>query len=231
MRCGHLPDTATPRVPDRHDFPRRDCARGPRPTKCTCWFYRPDHDHCSWWCSVMAADRVIRWTTAGAVIGVAAMASYEHPYALVRAHGEAGLAGRPVSLTTDGLTYATSIVMPGFVGHFAADVDPVRARVMWAVQQPLSASALQEVMGVPVWKSRPSWFLVAAGESGHPARSRAPVRRPHGRHHRRGAVEPRRDSLPPAGRAGPPPDRRSGRAGLGRPRGVTPRPVRNNDLY
>jgi len=34
-----------------------------------------------------------------------------------------------------------------FVGHFAADVDPVRARVMWAVQQPLSASALQEVMG------------------------------------------------------------------------------------
>src|SRR5271156_4482268 len=44
-----------------------------------------------------------------------------------------------------------------FVGHFAADVDPVRARVMWAVQQPLSASALQEVMGVPAWKSLPSW--------------------------------------------------------------------------
>jgi hypothetical protein len=33
---------------------------------------------------------------------------------------------------------------------------------MWAVQQLLSASALQEVMGVPAWKSRPSWFLVAA---------------------------------------------------------------------
>ncbi len=54
----------------------------------------------------MAADRVIRWTTAGAVIGVAAMASYEHPYALVRAHGEAGQTGRPVSLTMDGLIYA-----------------------------------------------------------------------------------------------------------------------------
>ena len=38
----------------------------------------------------MAADRVIRWTTAGAVAGVAAMASYEHAHALVRAHGEAG---------------------------------------------------------------------------------------------------------------------------------------------
>ena len=55
-----------------------------------------------------------------------------------------------------------------FVGHFAADVDPVRARVMWAVQQPLSASALQEVMGVPAWKSRPSWFLVAAGNQAIP---------------------------------------------------------------
>jgi hypothetical protein len=42
---------------------------------------------------MMAADRVIRWTTAGAVLGVAAVAavaSYEHAYALVRVHGEAG---------------------------------------------------------------------------------------------------------------------------------------------
>jgi RAMA domain-containing protein len=60
----------------------------------------------------MAADRIIQWTTAGAVIGVAAIASYMHPYALARAHGEAGLAGLPVSLTTDALIYATSIAMP-----------------------------------------------------------------------------------------------------------------------
>jgi hypothetical protein len=78
---------------------------------CACLVLSPDHDHCSWWCPVMAADRVIRWTTTGAVAGVAAMASYEHAYALVRAHGEAGRAGRPVSLTMDGLIYATSIVM------------------------------------------------------------------------------------------------------------------------
>ena len=55
-----------------------------------------------------------------------------------------------------------------FVGHFAADVDPVRARVMWPVQQPLSATALQEMMGVPAWKSRPSWFLIAAGDQAIP---------------------------------------------------------------
>jgi pimeloyl-ACP methyl ester carboxylesterase len=51
-----------------------------------------------------------------------------------------------------------------FVGHFAADVDPVRARVMYAVQQPLAWSALDEVMGVPAWKSHPCWFLIADGD-------------------------------------------------------------------
>src|SRR6478609_10722204 len=34
-----------------------------------------------------------------------------------------------------------------FVNHFAADVDPVKAKVMYAVQQPLHTSALGEVMG------------------------------------------------------------------------------------
>src|SRR5260370_24339756 len=58
----------------------------------------------------MAADRVIRWTTAGAAAGVAAMASCEHAHALVRAHGQAGRTGRPVPLTMDGLIYVTSIV-------------------------------------------------------------------------------------------------------------------------
>ena len=55
-----------------------------------------------------------------------------------------------------------------FVNHFAADVDPVRARVMHAVQQPLAGSALEEVMGVPAWKSHPTWFLVADGDQAIP---------------------------------------------------------------
>ena len=55
-----------------------------------------------------------------------------------------------------------------FVNHFAADVDPVKAKVMYAVQQPLHASALQEVMGVPAWKSLPSWYLVAEGDQAIP---------------------------------------------------------------
>jgi pimeloyl-ACP methyl ester carboxylesterase len=51
-----------------------------------------------------------------------------------------------------------------FVNHFAGDVDPTKARVMYAVQQPLHASALEEVMGPPAWKSLPTWFLIADGD-------------------------------------------------------------------
>ena len=55
-----------------------------------------------------------------------------------------------------------------FVNHFAADVDPVKARVMFAVQQPLATSTFEDVMGVPTWKSHPSWFLVAADDQAIP---------------------------------------------------------------
>jgi pimeloyl-ACP methyl ester carboxylesterase len=55
-----------------------------------------------------------------------------------------------------------------FVNHFAADVDPVRARVMYAVQQPLATSAFADVMGFPAWKSLPSWYLVAQNDEALP---------------------------------------------------------------
>ncbi len=55
-----------------------------------------------------------------------------------------------------------------FVNHFAADVDPVKAKVMYAVQQALAASAFQDVMGVPAWKALPSWYLVAADDQAIP---------------------------------------------------------------
>ena len=55
-----------------------------------------------------------------------------------------------------------------FVKHFAADVDPVKARVMYAVQQPVAASGFQDVMGVPAWKSLPTWFLVATADEAIP---------------------------------------------------------------
>jgi pimeloyl-ACP methyl ester carboxylesterase len=55
-----------------------------------------------------------------------------------------------------------------FVNHFAADVDRVKAKVMYAVQQPIAATAFTEVMGVPAWKSLPSWYLVATDDEAIP---------------------------------------------------------------
>ena len=55
-----------------------------------------------------------------------------------------------------------------FVSHFAADVDPVKAKVMYAVQQALATSAFGDVMGVPAWKTLPSWYLVAADDQALP---------------------------------------------------------------
>ena len=51
-----------------------------------------------------------------------------------------------------------------FVGHFAPDVDPVQAKVLWAVQQPLSMSTFDYTMGEPGWESAPSWFVIAAND-------------------------------------------------------------------
>jgi pimeloyl-ACP methyl ester carboxylesterase len=55
-----------------------------------------------------------------------------------------------------------------FVNHFAADVEPTKARVLYAVQQPLTVSAFNEAMGTPAWKSLPSWYLVATDDEAIP---------------------------------------------------------------
>ena len=48
-----------------------------------------------------AAHRVVGWPTAGAVVEVAAVASYEHAYALVRVQGEAGWVAHLLPLTVN----------------------------------------------------------------------------------------------------------------------------------
>ncbi len=55
-----------------------------------------------------------------------------------------------------------------FVDHFAGGVDPKRARVLYAAQQPLASSAFTDVMGVPAWKSLPSWYLVSQNDEAIP---------------------------------------------------------------
>ena len=55
-----------------------------------------------------------------------------------------------------------------FVNHFAGDVDPVKARVLYAVQQPLAATGFDEVMTVPAWKFLPTWYLISQNDQALP---------------------------------------------------------------
>ncbi|WP_243723292.1 DUF2637 domain-containing protein [Actinomadura sp. 7K507] len=60
------------------------------------------------------ADRLIRITTALAVVAVAVVAaviSYRHAYELVHSHGETGPTARLVPFTVDGLIWAASMVI------------------------------------------------------------------------------------------------------------------------
>jgi pimeloyl-ACP methyl ester carboxylesterase len=52
----------------------------------------------------------------------------------------------------------------GFPQAFAADVDPVEARIMAVVQKPLSISSFTAKAGPPAWKHLPSWYLVSAND-------------------------------------------------------------------
>jgi hypothetical protein len=59
-------------------------------------------------------ERLIRITTALAVVAVAAVAaiiSYQHAYELVRSHGESGATARLLPFTVDGLIWAASMVI------------------------------------------------------------------------------------------------------------------------
>lgn len=51
-----------------------------------------------------------------------------------------------------------------FPESFAQDVDPVQARVMAAVQKPVSASIFGERATQAAWKSKPSWYLVSEND-------------------------------------------------------------------
>ena len=70
-----------------------------------------------------------------------------------------------------------------FVHHFAADVDPVKATVMYAVQQALAGPRLHGRDGRPGLEIPAD--LVPGGQRrrGDPARRRATVRQPHGGDH------------------------------------------------
>lgn len=48
-----------------------------------------------------------------------------------------------------------------FTKHFAGDVDPKQARIMYAVQQPFNMTAFGDVMETPAWSKLRTWYVVA----------------------------------------------------------------------
>jgi hypothetical protein len=91
-----------------------------------------------------SAEHVIKWSTAGAVLSVAAVAavaSYGHAYELVRAHGETGWNARLIPLTVDGLIYASSMVML----DSARRKTPVPALARWLLGLGIAATLAANV--------------------------------------------------------------------------------------
>ena len=71
-----------------------------------------------------------------AVAGIAAYVSYWHAYAVVRAHGEAGITARLEPATIDGLVYASSMV----VLYAARHRVPVPSLARWLLGLGIAAT-------------------------------------------------------------------------------------------
>jgi hypothetical protein len=109
-------------------------------------------------------DRVIRVSTAVAVLavaGVAAYVSYWHAYAVVRAHGESGITARLEPATIDGLVYASSMV----VLYAARHRLPVPSLARWllglGIAATLTANMAQGWSHGPVGAAVAAWPAVS----------------------------------------------------------------------
>jgi hypothetical protein len=109
-------------------------------------------------------DRVIRVSTAVAVLavaGVAAYVSYWHAYAVVRAHGESGVTARLEPATIDGLVYASSMV----VLYAARHRLPVPPLARWllglGIAATLTANMAQGWSHGPVGAAVAAWPAVS----------------------------------------------------------------------
>jgi hypothetical protein len=104
-------------------------------------------------------DRVIRLSTAVAVVavaGVAAYVSYWHAYAVVRAHGETGITARLEPATIDGLVYASSMV----VLYAARHRVPVPSLARWLLGLGIAATLTANM--AQGWSHGPVSAVVAA---------------------------------------------------------------------
>jgi pimeloyl-ACP methyl ester carboxylesterase len=62
-------------------------------------------------------------------------------------------------VTTDGYS---RLSRDAFLKHFGGDVDPARAQVLYAAQQPIAATLFAGKTTVAAWRSKPSFYAVSA---------------------------------------------------------------------
>jgi Protein of unknown function (DUF2637) len=106
-----------------------------------------------------AIDRLIRISTAVAVLAVASVAayvSYWHAYAVVRTHGESGLTARLEPATIDGLVYASSMV----ILYAARHGSPVPRLARWLLGLGIAATLTANM--ARGWSHGPVGAAVAA---------------------------------------------------------------------
>ena len=115
-----------------------------------------------------AIDRLIRISTAVAVLAVASVAayvSYWHAYAVVRTHGESGLTARLEPATIDGLVYASSMV----ILYAARHGSPVPRLARWllglGIAATLTANMAQGWSHGPVGAAVAAWPAVSLAGS------------------------------------------------------------------
>jgi hypothetical protein len=111
-----------------------------------------------------STDRVIRVSTAAAVLavaGVAAYVSYWHAYAVVRAHGESGITARLEPATIDGLVYASSMVVLYAARHRLPAPSLARWLLGLGIAATLTANMAQGWSQGPVGAAVAAWPAVS----------------------------------------------------------------------
>jgi hypothetical protein len=111
-----------------------------------------------------STDRVMRVSTAVAVLaiaGVAAYVSYWHAYAVVRAHGESGITARLEPATIDGLVYASSMVVLYAARHRLPAPSLARWLLGLGIAATLTANMAQGWSHGPVGAAVAAWPAVS----------------------------------------------------------------------
>ena len=111
-----------------------------------------------------ATERIIKWSTAAAVVcvaTVAAIVSYDHAYALVRTYGEDGWTARLVPLTVDGLIYASSMVMLHSARRRTAVPGLARWLLGFGISATMAANAAHGLAYGPVGAIVAAWPALA----------------------------------------------------------------------